>query len=215
MKNEIINYIKSNRVSTTEVADCMNKSGLFENAYCLNRGQFRVGNVKWVYAYDESNWSVHEQIRNIQSGDIVMIEAFNCGERATIGELVTKYILLYQQASAIISNAKLRDGSRLIKENYPIWCNGLTPIGCFNKKVKEPLNDAIYKEHYNKYEGSIAVCDDSGVVIIPKSCHTKEFLKRLIEIEKQEDIWFECLDSRKWDTFDIVCLKKYKNEFQK
>ena len=28
-------------------------------------------------------------------------------------------------------------------------------------------------------------------------------------IEQQEDIWFDCLDRLKWDTFDIVCLKKY------
>lgn len=211
MKEEIINFIKKNRVSTTEVADCMKKSGLFENSHILNRGRFRVGNVKWVYAYNNSNWSVHEQVRNVQPGDIVMIEAFNCGERATIGELVSKYILLYQQAAAIISNAKLRDGARLIKENYPIWCAGLSPIGCFNKKIEEPLDKTIYNEHFNRYEGSIAVCDDSGVVIIPKEYHNQEFLNKLIAIEEQEDIWFDCLDRKKWDTFDIVCLKKYND----
>lgn len=212
MKEKIINYIKKNRVSTTEIADCMGKSGLFENANALNRGRFKVGSVRWVYAYNESNWSVHEQIRDIQPGEIVMIEAFNCGDRATIGELVSKYILLYKQAAAIISNAKLRDGARLIKENYPIWCAGLTPIGCFNKENDAPLEKEIYKEHYNRYEGSIAVCDDSGVVIIPKELHTEEFYKKIIAIEEQEDIWFDCLDRKKWDTFDIVCLKKYKEE---
>ena len=31
-------------------------------------------------------------------------------------------------------------------------------------------------------------------------------------LEKQEDIWFDCLDCKKWDTFDIVCLKKYLDE---
>ena len=212
MKEKIISYIKRNRVSTTEIADCMGKSGLFENANALNRGRFKVGSVRWVYAYNESNWSVHEQIRDIQPGEIVMIEAFNCGDRATIGELVSKYILLYKQAAAIISNAKLRDGARLIKENYPIWCAGLTPIGCFNRQNDVPLEKAIYEEHYNRYEGSIAVCDDSGVVIIPKELHTEEFYKKIIAIEEQEDIWFDCLDRKKWDTFDIVCLKKYKEE---
>lgn len=212
LKTEIIDYIRRNRVSTTEVADCMNKSGLFENANSLNKGLFRVGNVRWIYAYNESNWSVHEQVRDIQQGDIVMIEAFNCGDRATIGELVSKYILLYQQAEAIISNAKLRDGARLIKENYPIWCAGLTPIGCFNRKIEEPLDHDIYRKHYEQYEGSIAVCDDSGVVIIPKEFHNKEFLNKLVAIEEQEDIWFDCLDRKKWNTFDIVCLKKYKEQ---
>ena len=43
MKEEIIRYIQENRVSTTEVADCMDKSGLLQYAYALNRGKFRVG----------------------------------------------------------------------------------------------------------------------------------------------------------------------------
>lgn len=210
MKEKIIDYIKINRVSTTEVADCLGKSGLFEGAEILNRGKFKVGSVKWVYAYDESNWSVHEQIRDISEGDIVMIEAFNCGDRAVIGELVSKYILLYKRAAAIVSNAKFRDGARLIKEDYPIWCTGLTPIGCFNTKNERSLNDELYEKHYEKYNGSIAVCDDSGVVIIPKEYHTKEFYDKLMAIEEQEDIWFDCLDRRKWDTYDIVCLKKYE-----
>lgn len=210
MREKIIDYIKTNRVSTTEVADCMGKCGLFEKAEVLNRGKFKVGSVKWTYAYNESNWSVHEQIRNISEGDIVMIEAFECGDRAVIGELVSKYILLYKKAAAIISNAKFRDGARLLKEDYPIWCAGLSPIGCFNIKNNNPLNNELYQEHYNKYNGSIAVCDDSGVVIIPRENHTQEFLDSLSAIEEQEDIWFDCLDRRKWDTFDIVCLKKYE-----
>lgn len=212
IKKRIIDKIRRNRISTTEVADCMGKSGLFEYAHCVNRGHFAVGNVKWIYAYNESNWSVHEQARDIEEGDVVMIEAFDCGERATIGELVTKFMILYKQAVAVISNANLRDANDLIKQNYPVWCKGFTPIGCFNKKNEEPLDVELMEEHLQMYEGSIAVCDDSGVVIIPKTLHTEEFLQKLDDIENQEDIWFECLDHRKWDTYDIVCLKRYKNE---
>ena len=39
-----------------------------------------------------------------------------------------------------------------------------------------------------------------------------ESLKKLENIENQEDIWFEYLDKYKWDTYDIVCLKKYLND---
>ena len=212
IKERIINLIKTNRISTTEVADCLGKKGLLENARPINRGMFRVGNVKWVYAYNESNWSVHEQVRDVEKDDIVLIEAFHCGERATIGELVTKFIILYRQATAIISNGNMRDANDLIKEKYPVWCKGVTPIGCFNTKNDKPLDPVLYEEHYNQYEGSVAVCDDSGVVIIPKECHTEEFYQKLVDIENQEDIWFDCLDRKKWDTYDIVCLKKYRKD---
>ena len=204
----IIEKIKMNRISTTEVADCMNKTGLFAESHSVNRGHFEVGLVKWIYASDESNWNVHDMARDVRPGDVVMIEAFNCGERATIGELVLKFILFYRQAVAVVSNGNFRDGNDIIKSNFPVWCKGLTPIGCFNKQVKD-LDENLRLEHFNKYEGSIAVCDDSGVVIIPKELHTEEFLTRLDFIEEQEDIWFDCLDRKKWDTYDIVCMKKY------
>ena len=66
------------------------------------------------------------------------------------------------------------------------------------------------KEHKEKYNGAIAVCDDCGVVIIPKEYHTEDFYKSLEFIEEQEDIWFDCIDRLKMSTFETVCLKKYK-----
>ena len=212
IKSRIIEKIKKNRISTTEVADCINKTDVLEDARAVNRGHFAVGTVKWVYAYNESNWSIHEQVRDVKENEIVFMEAFNCGNRATVGELVSKYILLYCQAAAIISNANMRDANDLIKQNYPIWCKGFNPVGCFNRKNEEPLEEDILKSHREMYDGSIAVCDDTGVVIIPKELHTEEFLEKLDFIENQEDIWFECLDHKKWNTYDIVCLKKYKSE---
>ena len=76
-KQRIIDFIRRNRVSTTEVADCLGKSGVLESVMPINRGHFKVGNVKWVYAYAESNWDVHEQIINTVENDVVFIEAFD------------------------------------------------------------------------------------------------------------------------------------------
>lgn len=209
MREKIIDYIRRNRVSTTEVADCLGKSGVLPGILPINRGHFKVGKVKWVYAYANSNYPVHEQIRNTEEGDIVFIEAFDCGERAIIGDLVSKYILLYLQAQAILCNTKFRDASSLLKENYPIWCTGFTPVGCFNKKPEYNLDQEIITSHSQLYDGSVAVCDDCGVVIIPKDCHNENFLQKLVDIEAQEDIWFDRLDHYKDNTFDIVCLKTY------
>ena len=209
--DKIIDYIQTNKVSTTEVADCLGKSGVLPNIYPVNRGQFQVGRVKWVYAYNESNWDVHEQIINVKKGDIVYIEAFDCKDRAIIGELVSKYILLYRRASAIVTNAKMRDAHKLIKEKYPIWCTGFTPIGCFNNQNSNPLDANIIKQRKKEIDGAIIVCDDSGVVLIPKDQLTENFYGKLKAIEEQEDIWFDCIDRRKWNTFDTVCLKKYKD----
>lgn len=218
MRDKIIEKIKKNRISATEVADCMNKTGAVENVYALNRGHFKVGPVKWTYAINESNWEHHEQIQDLEPGTIVITEPFNCGTRAIYGDLVSKYIMLYKQAEAMVVLGKLRDIPRLIKENYACWLQGVSPIGCFNTKNEIDLEESIKQERREFYDGSIAVCDDSGVVIIPKSMHNEEFLKKLDWIEEQEDIWFDCIDRRKWSTYETVCLKNYlfkeeSNEF--
>lgn len=209
MKQRIIDYILRNRVSSTEVADCLGKSGAILNIRAINRGHFRAGNLFWAYAYGGTNWDVHEQLQNVQEGDVVFVEVFDCGDRAIFGDLVSKYLLLYKQAAAIVVNSNLRDAPRLLKENWPVWCQGFNPIGCINEKLSQGLSAEIIRDRTEKYQGAVAVCDDTGVVVIPKQHHTEAFYKKLEWIEGQEDIWYECLDRKKMSTFETVCLKKY------
>ena len=60
----------------------------------------------------------------------------------------------------------MRDAHRLIKEKYPVWCTGFSPVGCFNTKNEEPFDKNIIEERMNAINGGVMVCDDSGVVII-------------------------------------------------
>lgn len=211
MKEQIIEYIRRNRVSTTEVSDCLEKTGSIPNILPLSRGHFYVGNVFYTYASGESNWNVHDEIRSVKEGDIVFVNVYECNDRAVLGELVSKYLLLYKQASAVIVNGNVRDANSLLKENYAVWCKGVNPVGCFNNDKFIKPEDSVLEKHKNFYNGSIAVCDDCGVVIIPKSNHTEEFYNKVVAIEEQEDMWFDCIDRLKWDTYDTVCLKKYEN----
>ncbi len=211
IKDKIIEYIKKNRVSSTEVADCLGKVGAVKSVKPISSKKFVVGNVFWVYAYNESNWEVHEQVQYASEDDVVFVQNFDCGDRAIFGELVAKYLLLYKQASGIVVKGTLRDAAALIKEEWPIWCEGFNPVGCFNRKNDVPLDESVIEKHRNMYNGSIAVCDDTGVVIIPKENINEEFYEKLKFIEDQEDIWFDCMDRLKMSTYEIVCLKKYKD----
>lgn len=209
ISKRIVDYLVRNRVSTTEVADALGKTGVLPKLMPVNRGHYKAGKIKWIYAYEESNWPVHEQIQNIEEDCIVFVDVFDCGDRAIFGELVSKYLLLYRQSRALVIQGKMRDAAALIKENWPIWCDGFNPVGCFNKKPDAELNEQVRKTHYDKYNNAIAVCDDCGVVVIPKENVTEEFLFSLHRIEDQEDIWFDRLDHYKENTFEIVCQKKY------
>ena len=132
--------------------------------------------------------------------------------RAVIGDIVSKYILLYLDNKAVVCTGKMRDVHYLRKENYPIWCKGVSPVGCLNEPVELSGFTAMIEERRKMFQGSVAVCDDSGVVVIPKEQLTENFYQKLEDIELQEDIWYDCIDRRKWSTYRTICLKDYLKE---
>lgn len=206
---EAINLIEANKISSTEIGDVLGKKGQIEGVHALNKGMFKVGEVAFIYAINNSNYEVHRQLAdNDIKGKILFVYNVNC-DKAIFGDLVTKYIMLYKQAKAIVVTGKLRDAHTLIKEQYPIWLEDVSPIGCVNRQNGEDLSVEEYEQLKTQYEGSIMVCDDSGVVMIPKEKISEQLLAKLNFIEFQEDIWFYCLDTLKMSTFDIVCKKKY------
>lgn len=213
IKEKILHYIKKNRVSTTEVADCLGKTGALEGVLPLTPHHFVVGEVQYLYAIEDSNWTVHEDLAKEPVTDkVIIIDAIDTHGRAIVGDIVSKYILLYLGNLGIICTGKMRDAHTLIKENYPIWCVGVSPVGCFNK----PVDKQKFKEEIGArrrfFQEAIAVCDDSGVVIIQKEQITEEFYSKLVAIEEQEDIWYDCIDRKKWNTYRTICLKEYLNQ---
>lgn len=198
----IVEFIKKNRISTTEVADALGKKGAIEGLYPVNQGKHRVGRVHGVVAVNGSNYFVHKEISKVMEGDVFLISTVGFSTESVIGDLIARSVLLYSSAAAIIVEGNVRDYARLIREDYAIWCKGRSPIGAINTLQGE--------NQKSPYEGGVAVCDDGGVVVIPKEQLNNEFLEKLIGIEQQEDIWYFCLNTLKWSTFDIVCLRRYE-----
>jgi 4-hydroxy-4-methyl-2-oxoglutarate aldolase len=209
--NEIIAFCKKNRVSTTEAADALGKNGVFKGLNTLNNGKYEVGSIFCVFASNGSNYDVHDQIKEVKEGDIVMIFTENCNEKAIFGALVAKFILLYKGAAAIVVEGKVRDAAELKRENYSIWCEGVTPLGCHNQSV-QGYNEARKVELLKEFHRAIAICDEGGVTVIANQFINDDMLEKLKLIEMQEDIWQFCLDSLKWDTKKIVCDKEYLTE---
>jgi regulator of RNase E activity RraA len=213
IKDKIISTIKKNRISSVEVADALGKTGVIQDLTPLLSGKFVVGEVQYIFGHSESNWSVHEQAEKLDEGGILFIDGFECRDKAIIGDLVAKYLILYKGIEGIVINGKVRDVHTLRKENYPIWCTGYTPLGCHNKKVELSTHLVeVSEKRRDELEGSIFVCDDSGCTMISRGLLTVETLTKLEFIELQEDIWYYCLDTLKWSTFKTICKKDYLKE---
>ncbi len=211
IKDRLIELIRENKISTTEVSDALGKRGHIPGPLPITSSYHLAGEVHFIYTYAKSNYPCHEQVQHIPKGKIVYVHAIDCGNNAVFGDIVTKYIMLYKRTIAVVTNGLMRDAHRLVKERYPIWTCGVTPIGCVNAKPDTPVPDEV-PGLCEKFHGSIMVCDDSGVVLIEKSDINEKLFDRLRFIELQEDIWYYCMDSLKMSTFDIICAKKYLTE---
>lgn len=211
LTDRIIEYIEENRVSSTEVADALKKTGEVDiKLRPIVQRSRAVGRVYYAPAFNESNWHAHYFIQEAPKKHIIYVEGVNCGQKAIFGSLVTKFAMLYKQAKGVIVSGNLRDVHTLVKEQYPIWCWGTTPIGCVNTDTG--IDREYYEKRKKELEGSIMVADDSGVVVVKKEQLTEHFLSELKRIEEQEDVWFDCIDRKKYSTFETVCLKKYLTE---
>jgi 4-hydroxy-4-methyl-2-oxoglutarate aldolase len=205
-----ITLIERNRISSTEVADALGKNGVIDGLLPINTGKHIAGKVHYVYAYDESNWSVHEQIQEIPEDCILYIDSFNCNNKAIFGDLVSKYLMLYKQAKGLVVNGFMRDIPDLRKYSFPIWCAGFTPLGCYNIDIKiTPETSEKVVVNKKKFQDGILVCDDSGCTLIEHSLINEDTYKHLELIELQEDIWSFCINTLKWSTYETVCLKNY------
>lgn len=207
----IVDTISRNRISTTEVADALGKRGVLPGLKSLTDNFHRVGVVRTVFTAHGSNHAVHDQVKDVQPDEVCIIYAHACDDRAIIGDIVSKYVTLYRRASAIVVNGLVRDAARIRRERYPVWATGVTPLGCFNTPAEAYPAD-LAATIRDEVEGGIAVCDDGGVVVIPRAEVTERMLDRLHCIELQEDLWYFCLDVLKWDTKKIVCEKAYLHE---
>ena len=77
---DIIKFIKRNRVSTTEVADALGKTGLLPRVKPITEDQHKVGKVRCIFTANESNYELHEQIRDVEEGEIVIVFVNECND---------------------------------------------------------------------------------------------------------------------------------------
>lgn len=212
LENEVIDYIRKNRISTTEVADALGKTGGVAGVLPLNSLKYAVGKVRLIQPINDSNYILHKELESVEPGEVVYIKPINFSSVAVFGDLVARYATLYMQAVAIVVEGNVRDTARLVREQYPIWCVSSNPVGAVNHRT-HPEKAMRLSTEVIKRQG-IAVCDQGGVVIIPYSDVDTLLLQKLKNIEALEDLWYYCLNTLKWSTYDIVVRKRYLEEGQ-
>lgn len=212
-----VEFIRSANLSCADVSDAMGKIDVINH---LNQpsplpligGLIKVG-VCWqlVVKGDEegrivSNWQLHEDLaeQDLRGSVLYVCSAYNDIDPGTafFGHLVSKYVIQHLNAEAVVVNGAIRDTKRIVDDKLPVWAMSKTPLGKFQQNLeKTPGRDRPY------LTGSVMVCDDDGVVFIPKEWQTQNLFDKLKKIAEREKSWYEEL-ARGKSTFEITCLRE-------
>jgi len=206
--DSIVAYCERNQISATLLADALDKTGHVPHVYPLRSIQYQVGKIKCIFAAYGSNYNLHKEIVDVSKNDIVVVFAHECQGRALLGEIVAQFLFDIKKIKALVVHGAIRDVAEIMKNNYSIWCNDKTPIGCVNYLTKE-FPEFKRKELFDKYEGAVAICDSTGVIAIPKTMSSDEVLDRIRKISNKEYIWHYCLEHMSMNTFEIICKNEY------
>lgn len=210
MKEQIIKYIESNKISTAQVADALNGKGAVEKIKPIGKyGKHVVGEIYYVVAYGTTEYHLNQQLTHVPKNSMVLVKHWFTNGAAAMGALAFDYTMNYKKAKGIVVDGNVRDVQKIVSENYPVWAKDVSLVGL--KNDYKPITRNVEMEitaHKNMFDGGIAVADDNGAILVSvKDCDDK-LLSELERIKKQEKVWNDCL-KKGMNTFEIVCEHKY------
>jgi len=151
---------------TANIADAMQRLGAMDaRIKPMWEGATMVGAAYTVWTRPGDNAGIHEALRHVQPGDVLVINGGGDESRALIGELVGGRARARGVAGFVIDGA-VRDAPGLAEYGMPVFARGLTPAG--------PYKDGPYVVAAPTAVGGVVVdpgdvivADADGVVVIP------------------------------------------------
>lgn len=166
------------------IDDCMNRIGAIDGSIRpLNKTPL-LGTAFTVRVPAGDNLMFHKAMDLAQPGDIIMIDAGGCCERAIFGELMTTYCKIRGIAGIIVDGC-IRDYDGLSNMDFPVYAKGVSPNGPYKNGPGE-IGTTISLGGQIVNPGDIVVGDGDGVVIIrPEDAAL--LIKKTRKVNEQEE----------------------------
>lgn len=166
------------------IDDCMNRIGAIDGSIRpLNKTPL-LGTAFTVRVPAGDNLMFHKAMDLAQPGDIIMIDAGGCCERAIFGELMTTYCKIRGIAGIIVDGC-IRDYDGLSNMDFPVYAKGVSPNGPYKNGPGE-IGTTISLGGQIVNLGDIVVGDGDGVVIIrPEDAAL--LIKKTRKVNEQEE----------------------------
>ena len=154
------------RLPSANVGDAMHRLGALDAAIKpVWDGATIVGAAYTVWTRPGDNLGLHEALRHVQPGDVIVVNGGADESRALLGELIGGKAKVKGVAGFVIDGA-VRDATGLAEYAMPVYARALTPAGPY-KDGPFALAAPVAVGGVVVSPGDIVVADEDGVVVVP------------------------------------------------
>lgn len=146
------------------IDDCMNRmAAVHQDIRPMNKAQL-LGVAFTVKVPAGDNLMFHKAMDMAQEGDVIVIDAGGCTNRAIFGELMTNYCKLRGLAGVIVDGS-IRDYDAISQMDFPVYARGIVSNGPYKNGPGE-INTVISFGGQVVHPGDIIIGDGDGIIVV-------------------------------------------------
>ena len=152
-------------VPVANIDDCMNRMAAVDAAIePIGKGQL-LGTAFTVRVPQGDNLMFHAAMDMAEPGDVILIDAGGCTDRAILGELMATYCKT-RGIKGIVCDGAIRDRDALsAMEGFPVYARAASPNGPYKNGPGE-INVPVVIGGRLVHPGDIVVGDGDGILFI-------------------------------------------------
>lgn len=154
------------RLPSANVGDAMHRLGVMDASIkTVWDGATIVGSAYTVWTRPGDNLALHEALKHVQPGDVMVVNGGGDLTRALLGELIGGKAKVKGVVGFVIDGA-VRDATGLEEYAMPVYARAVTPAGPY-KDGPFAIATSVAVGGVVVNPGDIIVADEDGVVVVP------------------------------------------------
>lgn len=152
-------------IPSSIISDVMRRMGGARTLRPQHRSGGLLGSAYTVMVRSGDNLYIHEALRHIQKGQVLVVDGEGHTDRALVGEIMMSVAQMRGVAGFVINGA-IRDSDAFLSSNFPCYAKAVTHQGPF-KNGPGRISVPIVVEGAVVSPDDVVVGDADGVVFVP------------------------------------------------
>lgn len=173
------------RLSTAAIGDGYDRLGFVGSALSRVWDSPPIsGPAFTVMTQAGDNHAIHQALKHVKPGDILVVSAERGRERALIGDLIAERAK-NAGIAGIIVDGPIRDRQGIIEVGVPVWAAGISAAGPY-KAGPARLGTPVAIGNAVCQHGDVVIADDEGILFIPPH-HIPEVIRSARRVLDDEE----------------------------